>query len=66
MADEISPLLSVGQIAALKGCTTMTIQRHIQAKGIKAALRLSVGGSRYDPSVVDQIGIIKRAANRNR
>ncbi len=66
MPDDISSLLSVGQIAVLVDRTTMTVQRHIRAKGIKAALRLSVGGARYDPSILDQIGPFKRPASRNR
>jgi len=60
MTDDISPLLSVGQIAVLINRTTMTVQRRIRAKGIKAALRLTVGGARYAPSVVEQLGPFKR------
>ena len=63
MADEISPLLSVGQIAVLINRTTMTVQRRIRAKGIKPSLRLSVGGARYDPSVVEQLGPFKRPSH---
>jgi len=66
MADEISPLLSVGQIAVLINRTTMTVQRRIRAKGIKPALRLSVGGARYDPSVVEQLGPFKRPSHTTR
>jgi hypothetical protein len=60
MPDDISSLLSVGQIAVLVDRTTMTVQRHIRAKGIKPALHLPIGGKRYNPSVVAQIGPFKR------
>ena len=58
--SRIATLLSVSQIAILVNRTTMTIQRRIRAKGIKPSLRLSVGGARYDPSVVEQLGPFKR------
>ena len=71
MADDISPLLSVGQIAVLINRSAMTVHRRILAKGIQPALRLSVGGARYDPSVVEQLRPLKhqwrvadRVANR--
>jgi hypothetical protein len=60
MADNLSPLLSVGQIAILVNRTTMTVQRHIRKKGIQPALLLGMGGKRYDPSVVALIGPFKR------
>ena len=59
MADT-SPLLSIGQIAVLINRSKMTVFRHIRAKGIKPNLLLSVGGARYDPSVVEQLGPFKR------
>ena len=57
---ETSPLLSIGQIAVLINRSKMTVFRHIRAKGIKPNLLLSVGGARYDPSVVEQLGPFKR------
>ena len=57
---DISPLLSIGQIAVLVNRSKMTVHRHIRAKGIQPALRLSVGGARYDPSVIEQLGPFKR------
>ena len=57
---ETSPLLSIGQIAVLINRSKMTVFRHIRAKGIKPALHLPIGGKRYDPSVVAQIGPFKR------
>jgi hypothetical protein len=57
---EISPLLSIGQIAVLIKRSKMTVHRRIRAKGINPALLLSVGGARYDPSIVEQLGPFKR------
>ncbi len=59
MTDNISPLLSIGQIAVLIKRSKMTVFRSIRLKGIKPALILSVGGARYDPSIVDQLGPFK-------
>ena len=59
MADT-SPLLSIGQIAFLINRSKMTVHRRIRAIGIEPALLLSVGGARYDPSVVEQLGPFKR------
>ena len=57
---ETSPLLSIGQIAVLINRSKMTVHRHLRTKGIQPALFLSVGGARYDPSVVEQLGPFKR------
>jgi hypothetical protein len=59
MADT-SPLLSIGQIAVLINRSKMTVHRRIRANGIEPALLLSVGGARYDPSVIEQLGSFKR------
>ena len=58
MADT-SPLLSIGQIAFLINRSKMTVHRHLRTKGIQPALLLSVGGARYDPSVIE-LGSFKR------
>jgi len=57
---ETSPLLSIGQIAVLINRSKMTVHRRLRAKSIQPALLLSVGGARYDPSVVKQLGPFKR------
>ena len=59
MADT-SPLLSIGQIAVLINRSKMTVHRRLRAKSIQPALLLSVGGARYDPSVIEQLGSFKR------
>jgi len=58
--SRIATLLSVSQIAILVNRTTMTIQRRIRAKGIQPAIRLAVGGARYNPSIIEQLGPFKR------
>ncbi len=59
----VQSLLSIGQIAAHLGRNPASVYRAILRLEIQPALTLPVGGSRYDPAVVDLLGASMRRPN---
>ena len=60
---RVQSLVSIGQIAAQLGRNPASVYRAIMRLEIQPALILPVGGSRYDPAVVDLLGASMRRPN---